>query len=411
MRQNEYVKLEFTMRKAVKVLRLSESGYENGFNIGKANRESLRGFLDLYGKIETWRRYAKEVWKVPSAAEVLEKWVQEDLFRHAERAYEKRINAVPDLSRYPELRGMKEYIQDELKGTAEGANLSIKEIIFSHFWYDVYQLLKGHAKWLENVGAGCTTVVFRKTDVGPIIGRNTDDSVDWVQKQSYGDYFPSIVLRPRSMGYSSGPLGNEKGLVMMGSSIDYPSEGEPDELFPVEVGDLVMRHCAKVEEALEMFKRYNMFTRRCSNIALVDAEGDAAVVEKSWRHIGIIRAKGETVFTTDGVAVHPETRSLLDTSSELYTFNYRRWLNLERLTKDAASKPTVDAMWQILRDHSSPSPVCKHLDRLPPFYRLITLFSAVYIPKEKRYYVTLAEPGPTYPCSLEPVEFKYDTPW
>lgn len=412
MQENEYVRLEFTLTKTIKIIRLSESGYENGLTYGKSSRESIVSFLDLYGKIENWRRFAREMWKLPlEAIRTLDKWTQEDLYRHAQHAYEKRINAVPDLNKYPELKGMKEYIQDEMRGMAEGADLSFQDIVFYRFWYDVYQLLKGHAKWLGCVAPGCTTVIFRKTDIGPIIGRNTDDSIDWIPKMSYEDCFPTIVLRPPSLGYSTGPIGNEKGLIMWGSSIDYPEEGEPDELFPVDVGDLVMRYCATVEEALEIFKRYSMFTRRCSNIALVDAKGNAAVVEKSWRHIGILRPKGDTIFTTDGVAVHPETRSLLDNSSEQYKFHYQRWLNLRRLTEDEKPELTVDSMWKILRDHTFPSPVCKHLDRMPSFYRLVTLFSGVYVPGEKRYMIALAEPGPTYPCKIEPAEFRYETPW
>jgi hypothetical protein len=235
--------------------------------------------------------------------------------------------------------------------------------------------------------------------------------MEWISKMNYEGCFPTIVLRPPSLGYSSGPAGNEKGLIMWGSSIDYPREEEPEELFPVDVGDLVMRYCATVEEALKMFNRYSMFTRRCSNIALVDAKGDAAVIEKSWRRIGILRPRGDTIFTTDGVAVHPETRRLLDTSSEQYEFHYQRWLNLRRLTEEGKPELTVDSMWKILRDHTPPSPVCKHLERMPPFYRLVTLFSGVYIPAEKRYMIALAEPGPTYPCMVEPAEFRYETPW
>lgn len=408
----------------MRVIRLTRSAYGNGFIIGKANKMDIRSFLNLYGKVENWKRFAKEMWMDPTIERNISNWTQEDLYHYAETAYQKRIAAIPDLNKYPELKGMDAYIIDYMKGLAEGTELSFKDIIFNSFWYDVYKYARGEGFLTHEFGKNekarnsdlgweCTAIVFTNTDVGVVIGRNTDDGP--VQDYVYtinrcGE--PLLILRPAELGYSTvdTPLAgiNEKGLAMSGASTYYKEEKEGGEIFPANVHDLVMRHCSTLDEAVEMIMRYNTFTSRSGNTAIVDGNGDAAVVEKSLMECGILRPKEgeEYAFTTAGVAVHPKMRKLMDDSTDSYKFNLKRHATIKRIIEGEAELG-VEAMWKVIRNHTLPSPVCRHLDEKARMSNIATLIQGVMVPKQRRYWVSYVEPGPKFPCSVEPVEHRY----
>lgn len=408
----------------MRVIELTRSAHENGFIIGKVNKMGIRSFLNLYGKVENWKRFAREMWRDSTIERNISNWTQEDLYHYAEFAYQKRITAIPDLNKYPELKGMDAYIKDYMKGLAKGTELSFKDIIFNSFWYDVYKYARGEgflAYELEknekagnsDPGRECTAVVFTNTDVGVVIGRNTDDGPvqDYVCTMNRcGE--PLLIRRPAQLGYSTmdTPLAgiNEKGLAMSGASTYYREEKEGGEIFPANVHDLVMRRCSTVDEAVEMIMRYNTFTSRSGNTAIVDGNGDAAIVEKSLMECGILWPKEgeEYAFTTAGVAVHPEMKKLMDDSTDSYKFNLKRHTTIKRII-DSEAELGVGAMWKVIRDHTLPSPVCRHLDEQARTSNIATLIQGVMVPQRRSCWVSYVEPGPKFPCSVEPVEHRY----
>jgi len=250
----------------------------------------------------------------------------------------------------------------EIYLTGPGTELSFKDIIFNSFWYDVYKYARGEgflAYELEknekagnsDPGRECTAVVFTNTDVGVVIGRNTDDGPvqDYVCTMNRcGE--PLLIRRPAQLGYSTmdTPLAgiNEKGLAMSGASTYYREEKEGGEIFPANVHDLVMRRCSTVDEAVEMIMRYNTFTSRSGNTAIVDGNGDAAIVEKSLMECGILRPKEgeEYAFTTAGVAVHPEMKKLMDDSTDSYKFNLKRHTTVEGNPRPHSSIPCMQTL-------------------------------------------------------------------
>ena len=67
----------------------------------------------------------------------------------------------------------------------------------------------------------------------------------------------------------------------------------------------------------------------------------------------------------------------------------------------------VEAMRRIMRDHTPPSPVCKHLDQMPEDYPLATLYSFLLVPRIGEYYFWVTRPGPEYPCTFEPTPHRF----
>ncbi len=77
------------------------------------------------------------------------------------------------------------------------------------------------------------------------------------------------------------------------------------------------------------------------------------------------------------------------------------------LPKAPAKAPSIETMQRIMSSHTMPSPVCKHLDKMPSFYPLVSLYSFVVVPGDKTLCFRVMGPGPTYPCQQEPVKYSY----
>ncbi len=225
--------------------------------------------------------------------------------------------------------------------------------------------------------------------------------------QKYGE--PVLFQYPKEMGYSY--IGetlciNSEGLMIHGSSIAYPKEPMPKDRYPVNIYNLVLRFCKNVTEALELMERYNLFFGPY-NMLVFDGTGNAAVIEKSKNTLAVRQNEEDWIFMTDGVAVEEKMAKLQGNETIIYQFNLQRHRLIEKLLKKEAKKPSIEAMQRIMSNHSTPSPVCKHLDRMPSYYQLANLYSFIFLPQKRLSYFRLMRPGPSYPCEEEPTEYSY----
>jgi len=251
--------------------------------------------------IESWYREAKA--SAEAGAEHLRKMAEfilrnyvkglpgksrEEIGAILAKSNDDRLAAVPDLKKYPELRGMRELVAARWRGVREGAKLDdvvAAVIADGQFYYHRY--LCGGVK----PKAQCSVAYFSTSDHGPLFAANLDSGID----EPYGP--------------PDWPLASEH-LVIGGVSSGVFLDEESPEIFPAPVIELVARYCRSTGEAVEMLTRYKHFWGP-GNLLVIDRQHDIAMIEKTACRIGVRRTSGFG-FITAMTAQHPEMRAFLE---------------------------------------------------------------------------------------------------
>lgn len=153
-----------------------------------------------------------------------------------------------------------------------------------------------------------------------------------------------------------------------------------------------------------------------TNLLILDADGDSVVVEKSRNTYALRRTDSPWIFTTDGIAVEPATAAIQGSNEAAHTgsakaadyaFHTRRHQRLAELLNTESGEPSIESMGRVMRDHDEASPVCKHLDCMPTYYPLATLYSFILAPQICEYDFWVTRPGPVYPCQSEAIRYTY----
>ena len=336
-------------------------------------------------------------------------WTEPQLLDAVEAIHRRRLEQTFDKDRYPEMQGLAQYQDREARGIADVFGADYRRVLLCQDQYRrlVNLQVSGQAAPAPAEAGRCTSVIFKESPVGPIIGRNMDSAIaSLAGLQGYGE--PVLFELSEEMGHSFMGTAlslNEHGLVIQGSSIGYPTEATEAE-FWVDLQGMVIRNCKTVEEAIDLIGRYSGMSGP-TNLVMVDAEGDGAAVEKSKNTYAVRRTTTPWIFTTDGIAMEPKTADIQGNGTALHQFHESRYRLIERLLQEAESDPSVEEMKRIMRDHSGPSPVCKHIEEMPPNYPLATLYSFVLAPREGEYYFWTTRPGPEYPCAFEPTRHTF----
>lgn len=272
----------------------------------------------------------------------------------------RRLNAVPDLTRYPELRGMRELIEAEWRGVRDGAALTDEQWAL-HCDGGFY----GHryiAAGRKPPPAQCSYVYFPRSDRGPLLANNLDAS-------------PKEPFRQPDW-----PVLNEH-LIMVGVSSGVWCDEESPEIFPAPVTKLVKRYCRNTTEAVEMLERYNFFWGP-GNMMVVDRTHDVAMIEKSACRIGVRRSQDGFGFITAMTAEEPGMRAFL-ADRRAYSIQARglsspcadtrywdaqdnRHVIMTRLLAEARREPTVEKLRQIMQYRGPDGVVCDNGDVLFP---------------------------------------------
>lgn len=249
------------------------SWYEEARRNAERDREQIRKMADFRLQI------AEQGIPGKSRAEIgriLEKFNQE------------RLNAVPDLNRYPELRGMRELVEAEWRGTRDGAQLTAEQwaATCDGGFYGHRYIASG-----RKPPTGCSYVYFPRSDHGPILANNLDSS----PQEPFGTpEWPALNEHLIAGGVSSGIFNDE----------------ESPEIFPAPVYKLVGRYCRSTAEGVEMMQRYNYFWGPGNRI-LIDRNQDVAMIEKSACRIGVRRSSDGFGFITAMTAEEPAMNAFL----------------------------------------------------------------------------------------------------
>ena len=217
-----------------------------------------------------------------------------EIGRRLQESNREQMDAVPDLNRYPELRGMREILDAEWRGIRDGAKLDDEQ------WAarcngNVYM----HRHVYGEVGRekhGCTCIYFPESEYGSILAVNLDTNLE----EPYGP--------------PEWPAWNEHIIVGGVSSGIWGDELSP-EIFPAPKDKILGRYARSTDEALEILERYKLFGRP-GNLLIIDRNHDIAMVEMSACRIGVRRSTDGFGFITAMTAEEPAFRAYLDKTRE-----------------------------------------------------------------------------------------------
>ncbi len=416
----------------MKKRRVQIEGYENGVTLAKAwiseglmlcpEGEVIEGGYRLVDESYTededvdlnllalWEKRAVERGD-RKAQERIRTWNEETFLAYVGTIHKRALSEKLDKNRYPEVQGLAAYKDREAKGIADVFGTDYRRVLLCKDIYrgPTYMFVTEGREQGRCELQKCTTVIFKKSPVGSIIGRNMDSGIHAMDGlQTYGE--PVLYQYPEEMGYSYiYPIQiNSRGLMIQGSSIGYPNEPISESGFRVDGYDLILRFSETVDDAIELIGRYNLFFEPApSSLAVVDVNGDAAIIEKTKNTFAVRKTDRRSIFTTSGVAVEKKTRKIQGDNTQTYQFEFKRHQLIENLLLEEEKAPTIEAMQRIMSNHITPSPVCRHLENLSPYSQLVTLYSFVLIPREQVYYFSLIRPGPVYPCQQESTKYSY----
>jgi hypothetical protein len=310
---------------------------------------------------------AKAPWHRDMAAHLLKNYVnhlpgmsRQEIGTLLAKSNQERLAAQPSLARYPELRGMREIIQAQWRGTQDGAGLDdvlAAVMANGHFYYHRY-ICGGKVK----PKAHCTCAYFPISDHGPLFATNLDSSPD------------------EPFGTPGWPAASEH-LVIGGVSSGVFFDEESPEIFPAPVHRIVGRYCRSTDEAVEMFTRYNHFWGP-GNLLVIDRDHHVAMFEKTACRIGVRRSPDGFGFVTAMTAEHPEmnrfladrravslvARGLPDPCGDTryWAVQDQRRMLLNRLFDEARQAPTLETLRSIMQYRGPDGMVCDNGDVLHP---------------------------------------------
>lgn len=319
--------------------------YAAGFEEGRANADHKRQMADyVLAGLEA---------KMPGTS-------RDEICALLTKSNADRLNAVPDLTRYPELRGMRELIEAEQRGIREGAKLDDLQaavLVDGHFFLHT---VIDRGKWTPK--ARCSVVFIPESDHGPLFGANLDSGPD------------------EPYGAPDWPAGSEH-LVMGGVSSGVYLDEESPEIFPAPVFRLVERYCRTTDEAVEMLTRYNHFWGP-GNFLVADRNRRTAMIEKTAARIGVRWSPDGFGFVTAMTAEDPEmnayladrrkaslvSRGLTDPCGDTryWELQDQRRVLMNRLIDEARRDPSLESVRTMLQYRGDDGMTCDNGDVLHP---------------------------------------------
>ena len=277
--------------------------------------------------------------------------------------YKYRLDALPAVSKFPELAGMRECVTAYDRGLSERSGLEVDDvIIFRNYLHTVTGVLRaeqGAPCVAPASEPGCTLVYFPDSDRGPLVANNTDD-----------------LLRPNFQTQPVWLVANRAGLIVGTVSNGLHGDEVSPEIFPAPVFLMVYEMCQTVGEASELLTRLNLFWGPC-NCLIADRHGNSVVIEKSSCRYGLRESNDGFSATTAMAAEEPSyknylwqtrERSLTARGLDKNCIDWAYWKAAEsrsqkllQMTLTAQAQPTYQALEEIIYQHDG-APDQIHLD-------------------------------------------------
>lgn len=385
-----------------------EDAYARGFAAAKSRIFTDNYVADIESYFPSWRA------EFPLSAHL-------DYRTEIVKLWQERLDADVDLTRYPECRGLREIVQSEYQGYLDGCGGDTVQAAYYYNWAYFLRLRlqtryfgfpenergkRTVADVYDMSAHACTAVWYEDSPDGPLNGKNLDSTPN----QRMGAWIPHHIPHGEPI----------RGIRLMGTASNaiYCDE-EPEEIFPVNLDDIVPDDIRTVQDYVEFRHRYRQFCGP-GNAVFVDEEGRSVAIEQSncrmcWR------------FSTNGISA---VTAFDFRTPELYAFKLERdrlslekrgwneecpdWIywrgcnargeRLMRLVEEEGRRgPTLEGMARLLLDPEGPLP-----DRIStanePFYPgLNSNFWTVYtwvcvvFGSERRTYRWEQPPNPVVP--------------
>jgi len=302
-----------------------------------------------------------------------------------------RLQTSPDFSLYPELADLYPERVDFIRGFAQGAGCSPDDAaIYSYLtyrdeidtWYHTYQL--------QPEPSHCSGIFLNGPD--GVLGAHSMESLPAPCPPGYRHRKPSphdgarvlrptrarlTLKKPRTGYIEEWGVTNEKGVgcfaaASCGVLLDEPIE----DTWPIGPVPL-LRFARNVEHLAELYRRYSLFNWHRASLLYADISGNAMVVEKSFRRLGIrLVGQAGVLWCTEGHFDSAEMHDYLRAKRREYLersgkhlgcddMQYAadcgvRFAHIGELCHEAWGRG-YDHMRRILTDHSPfPRAVCRH---------------------------------------------------
>jgi hypothetical protein len=321
-----------------------QSWYDDGYRAAKASphmRDRAEHLLRTYAKV------------MPGET-------RESIGRVLAEHNRKRLAATPDLTTYPELRGLREFIAAGWRGTRDGAEMDEAQAAAAADGLN-YMHREFYAK-LTPSPACCSVVYYHASDHGALLGVNLDTDIH----EPYGP--------------PEWPLHNEH-LVCGGVSSGVFLDEVSPEIFPAPVFTLMERYSRTAEEAVELLTRYKLFWGP-GNFLVADRKGRVAMIEKSACRIGVRWSHDGFGFVTAMTAEHPEMHAYLEdrrqaslaprgltapcADTRYWALQDTRRAIMNRLLDAARKAPTLESLRALMQYRGPDGMVCDNGDVLSP---------------------------------------------
>ncbi|MGB9641595.1 MAG: hypothetical protein ACP5JO_00865 [Candidatus Ratteibacteria bacterium] len=271
-----------------------------------------------------------------------------------------RLNASLDLTKFPECKEWMDIVRAEHRGFFDGCKDEwMTAHHFNWYWFVSRRLNTRYVKKAAPKGK-CTGVWFGHGQEGPMAGQNLDDLIRPFQK-----------FNPPEKGPSGKPF--EKITLVGSASSAVLCDEEPENIFPVDVFEIMPEDIKKLPDFVGFLYRYREFFGP-GNMVFADPEMNSVAIEKSNCRMGVRWQKNGASAVTACAYLTPEMNAFKKErdriSFELRGFDpvdnpdyvfwagcekrYRRLLEL--VEKEASGIPTLQGLANIMLDHAVPFP-------------------------------------------------------
>lgn len=246
---------------------------------------------------------------------------------------------------------------EETQGIADGSGIDFQWIYLANFYASLQFGLQG-----------CSNLIFADSADGPILARTCDlpagegkhAGLALVRPEDgpavLAMYWPGTTWRGTGI--------NEAGLALGGSSCATTVPMPAECMNPHALPTWVLAHAESTDEAIAMLGSVNA-TPWGANHAIVDARGNAAIVEKAGTYQALRRPKGGRLWCTNHALTAELSRFTIDAPDRIAE-SRARFEAIDRLSADADFG--VELARRVLTSTVRPGALCRYSDEDPLGY-------------------------------------------
>lgn len=291
-------------------------------------------------------------------------WPDETLIAKATAFDRERLDSVPSLTKYPELRGYRERIDAEDRGMRD-AGVAQETIALSRSldFYTRTRLYQetGRAYYFEPGTEECRILYMPESEVGPIHAKNVDGPLP--------ENATPMPPMPRGT-----PWFWNHPIVLDGVGSGLHIDEVPPEIFPADIYVLCYGHCTTLSEAVELLTRYNYFWGH-GNLLVHDFHGNSMAFEKTQCRVATRGPNRNGMTFTSGMgALDPGIREhqramrqkYLDQIGDdwdgpegcFWKMSDETYKNMARYVEELPARPTVKQVNELMERRDPEGPLC-----------------------------------------------------